>query len=171
MQINLTLGDIHRICEYLKIPVDELFAKYVGLKPFGDPVTGGYEIDIGIHTPCVFRKTNKCRIYDSRPLNCRLFPFWILAKAPEEKLKDLLKGRCEYDYNDANLEKWREYFSIISEVLLKEAEYYVIGERIKTKEINEKADVETIKEKIEEHIDEIKKNQERIKETEKLLKE
>ena len=37
IQVNLTIGDIYRIAEFLKIPISKLFEEHIGLMPFYDP--------------------------------------------------------------------------------------------------------------------------------------
>lgn len=86
-QINITIGDIIRIANFLKCDIKHLFDKnIVGLRAFGDG-KNKFQISLGLQIPCVFRKNSKCDIYTVRPLNCRLFPYWILADIPKEKIK------------------------------------------------------------------------------------
>lgn len=101
-QINLTLGDIKRLCEHTKKTVLQLYKEgVIGIYPFGDPFRHDeFETDVGLFIPCRFRKflsekdkktkTVKCSVYKARPLNCRLFPYWILADAPEKDIKNLI---------------------------------------------------------------------------------
>ena len=78
--INLTLGDISRFSEITCKSTEDLFREgSIGLMPFQtteDPDI--FEIELGLKIPCRFRKGKRCMIYGARPLNCRLFPFWII---------------------------------------------------------------------------------------------
>lgn len=171
IEVNLTLGDIYRICEHEMITIDEFFEKYGGLKPFGDPrYPGEYEVDIGLDMPCKFWKNGKCSIYEARPLNCRIFPYWLLVRAPKERLKELLKGECEYTLEKKDLKKYKEYQDAIAKILLEEANLYKPGKRIKTKKIDEEPDVFLIKAKIIENLNNIKSNMYRLLKAESIIK-
>lgn len=95
-QINLTLGDISRLKNYTKKSALQLYKTgIIGVYPFGDPFKSNeFETDIGLFIPCTYRKQAKshklCSIYQARPLNCRLFPYWILAEAPPKEIKQLI---------------------------------------------------------------------------------
>jgi Fe-S-cluster containining protein len=91
-QINLTLGDIKRLSEKTGKSALKLYKEgVIGVFPFGDPFKDDeYETDVGLFIPCRFRKSGKCSIYGCRPINCRLFPYWILAEAPLNEIKTLI---------------------------------------------------------------------------------
>lgn len=128
-QINLTIGDVWRICNSLNISVDAFFSKYAGLVPFADFDLIHYDLDIGLHKPCNFRKGNVCTIYNARPVNCRIFPYWILAKAPVDKIPQLLKDHnCGYDIKKREI--YGKYEKSVGNILLKESEYFEIKKRI-----------------------------------------
>jgi len=189
-QINLTVGDIWRIADFLKVNIEELFKDKIGLNPFREPeIENIYDIDLGLNLPCKFRKNNRCIIYPVRPLNCRLFPQWILAEAPDEKIKQLLKEhKCEYDLK--NKEKYRKYKQEIAKILFQEAEFYelfkkinikglfkVKGKDLREKEYNivqklrkmfkEHLKIENIRKAVDNNLDKIKGNKKRLEEIEK----
>jgi len=128
-QINVTIGDLHRISKFLEVPVDELFEEKIGINPFADSNLIHYDLDLGLNLPCKFRVDGKCSIYPARPLNCRLFPYWILAEAPPEKLKDILsEHQCSYDM--LRKKDYERYKDIIAKILLEESELLQINKRI-----------------------------------------
>ncbi|MCB9359253.1 hypothetical protein H6503_04940 [Candidatus Woesearchaeota archaeon] len=105
-QISLTLGDIWRLCKAHKKSALDLYKEgIIGVFPFGDPFKDDeFETDIGLFVPCKHRIFNEkmgkkiCSVYEHRPINCRLFPIWILAEAPMNEIMDLVKnhqcGEC-----------------------------------------------------------------------------
>jgi Fe-S-cluster containining protein len=127
-QINLTLGDIKRLSEFTGKSALQLYKKgIIGIFPFGDPVKNGeYETEMGIYVPCLFRKKQpngrtRCSIYPARPLNCRLFPYWILTDAPETELKKMGKyHECmrKIEFDDEFKEDKKTYF-LFKEAILK----------------------------------------------------
>ncbi len=106
-QINLTLGDIKRLSDYTKKSASQLYKEgMIGIYPFGDPFKDDeFETDVGLFIPCgyrVFKKDKKCKIcnvYPARPLNCRIFPFWLLAEAPLDEVEKFAK-----DYPCTNID-------------------------------------------------------------------
>lgn len=171
IQVNLTVGDIYRICEFLMITVEEFFDKYGGLKPFKDPrKPDGYDIDMGLEMPCKFWKNGKCSIYSARPLNCRIFPYWLLVRAPEDKLKGLLKGKCEYTLDKKSMKKYEDYQKKVGDIIMLESSMYEIGKRTKTKKIDEEIDISMVKAKIVENLDQIKYDKVRLIKAEEILK-
>jgi len=193
-QINLTIGDIQRIADFLKVDVEELFKDKIGLNPFKEPnFENTYDIDLGLNLPCKFRKNNKCTIYKARPLNCRLFPQWILAEAPNDKIKQILgkDHKCEYDLSKK--EQYKEYTQAVGNILFQEAEFYELfkkinikglikdkGNTLREKEFNrvqklrqmfkEQLDIKEIKNRIKENIKTIQENKKKIDEIEKSFK-
>ena len=194
-QVNITVGDIWRISDYLKVPVEKLFPEYMDMNPFGDPDLVHYDIDLGLNNPCRFRVNGKCSIYPARPLNCRLFPYWILAEAPLEKLNDILGDYgCSYDM--LRRKDYQKYKDIIGEILLSESKLLEIKKRVNVtrlkgfNEIDEpdfrkreelkvklmknwnkdKPPLELIKKLIDENVEKIKENAEEIKKAEKTIK-
>ncbi len=123
-QINLTLGDIKRISGYLNIPFEKIFGKYIRMAPFASSETV-YDYELGLIMPCNFRINKKCSIYPARPLNCRLFPYWILAEAPDDEIKNIItkKHKCmkllSITLNEKN--KYKKYKDEIGKILLDES--------------------------------------------------
>lgn len=126
-QINLTLGDIARISNHLKVSPSKLInEEYFEPSPFFNPQNPlQFDIELGLHKPCKFWKNNRCSIYEARPLNCRLFPIWMFAKLPADIIKEqALEG---YDCVNNTVLKGEDipvydnYTEKISEILLHEA--------------------------------------------------
>lgn len=98
-QINITLGDIHRLIAFTRKSAYQLYREgVIGIWPFGDPDSNTtFSTDLGLFIPCMFRQridedpVKKCVVYKARPLNCRLFPFWLIAELPEQALRGLIK--------------------------------------------------------------------------------
>ncbi|AIJ06080.1 hypothetical protein JH146_1238 [Methanocaldococcus bathoardescens] len=70
---TVTKKDLAKIAGYLKIPLAEVFKKYVGF-------FNGYIGELKeVGGKCIFldKKTKKCKIYDARPLICRLRPYSV----------------------------------------------------------------------------------------------
>jgi Fe-S-cluster containining protein len=126
VQINLTFGDIHRISTALGKTVSEMFSEgLIDFNPFLDPETGEYDIELGLNKPCrLMKKGAGCIIHRARPLNCRLFPYWLLAEFKE--LKEIAReGYGCLDglkLNDAQRAQYRKYAKGVGEILLKESE-------------------------------------------------
>jgi Fe-S-cluster containining protein len=167
-QISLTLGDIKRICQHTKKTAIKLYKEgIIGIFPFGDIKESDiFELDVGLYIPCKYRikKTQElnsknknqhktCEIYPARPINCRLFPFWILADAPLEKVKEFASQHqcgkcCGIDENFENdRKKYKAYKEelvniIISEAKISDSVYENIGIKkyIRTKESLTKID-------------------------------
>ncbi len=126
-QISISAGDIVRICSFLNCGIGEIMPK-IGMRPFGDPERpNNYEYELGLSIPCGFRVHGKCTIYPARPLNCRIFPYFIIAGVPKERLKEIIdpSHKCiseGIDFSDAELEKYREYSKFIGSLIMKEAQ-------------------------------------------------
>ena len=123
-QINVTLGDIKRLSASLKIPVKDLFWKYIGINPFKDTETK-FDYELGLNIPCNFWRNNRCILYNARPLNCRLFPYWILANAPKDRLKEFFHSdnQClnDFEFNEKYRSSYQEYTKKLGKILLKES--------------------------------------------------
>lgn len=124
--VNITLGDIKRISKFLGKDPKELIGNEIKIRPFMDAESPGrFELELGLPKPCHFWKDSKCSIYEARPLNCRLFPFWLYATQPDESIiEQALPG---YDCvlnskvdNDHRL-TYREYSTILSRILMAES--------------------------------------------------
>ena len=189
-QINVTIGDIWRIADFLEIDVEELFKDKIGMNPFREPEFENiYDIDLGLNLPCKFRINERCSIYPVRPLNCRLFPQWILAEFPEDKIKEILKDhKCEYDLSKK--QEYKKYVDVVGKILLEESKFYelfkkvnikglfeVKGNDLREKEYNivqklrnmfkNHLKIDSIKKAIDENLENIKENKKRIEEIEK----
>jgi Fe-S-cluster containining protein len=171
ININLSAADIWRICSHLDISVDEFFKKYGGLKLFGDPRNPEiFDLDIGLEIPCKFRENNRCAIYDARPVNCRIFPYWVFTTVPEDKLKDTL-GTYRCSYNLKNKKAYKKYEQAVSKILLEEAKLFEINKQVeKGYEIKEKIPINEIKKAIALNLNKISRNSEKLKQAEKILK-
>ncbi len=127
VQINLTFGDIARISKHLKKSIKDLFdEEIIDFNPFLDPETGNYDVELGLNKPCLLRENNKCKVYCARPLNCRLFPYWIIGKfgnETKEMFSDDYKGVANMTLNDKDILKYKEYAMEIGKILLKESKY------------------------------------------------
>lgn len=123
-QIGLTLGDVQRIADWLGKDPEELFKEHISLMPFGTDTPNIFEIELGMNLPCRFRKDGKCSIYNARPLNCRMFPVWILADVPQEKLLETIDDshKCmPTELDDEQRRRFREYKEKVGKLILSEA--------------------------------------------------
>lgn len=125
-QIALTIGDVLRIAHFLNKPVKHLFDEsIVGLKPF-EASENIFEFEMGLTIPCKFRINQRCKIYDARPLNCRLFPYWILSEVSNEKIKEAIDDTYECVHSvklsPESKERYKLYKDKIVEVLNNEAD-------------------------------------------------
>jgi len=194
-QINVTIGDLARIADFLNIDVEELFKEKIGINPFADPDLMHYDLDFGLNLPCKFRINEKCSIYPARPLNCRLFPYWILAEAPCSKLNEILsEHKCSYDIT--RKKDYEKYKDIVADILLEESEMFEIKKKVnvsrlkgfsdineedfRLKEfakiklikdrIREKVDINLIKNLISENLEKIKENKKKMDDAEEIIK-
>ena len=72
--VELTVGDVERISRYLRIPPRELAERYGEVMWNRIPGTRAFIPSLGLAFPCGFQAGGRCRIYQVRPLGCRLFP-------------------------------------------------------------------------------------------------
>ncbi|MAG08533.1 hypothetical protein CMO89_03600 [Candidatus Woesearchaeota archaeon] len=124
--VNLTLGDIQRITAFLQTGFDKLFWGHIAIIPFANPDKPLlYDLDLGLNMPCRFRINGKCSIYKARPLNCRLFPYWILSNPQKEGYKAYIDSsrRCIAGYKEdpLNKQKYRKYKDVIGKLILDES--------------------------------------------------
>lgn len=136
ISINLSVGDIWRICSFLKISIDEFFKRYGGIKKFKDPRDLKEEDDLGLNMPCKFRKNGECSIYSARPVNCRIFPYWVFALIPERDIKRLLKD-YECKYNLKNKKTYKKYQEAIANILLEEAKWFDVDNEFSISKVKE----------------------------------
>ncbi|MBW2971351.1 YkgJ family cysteine cluster protein [Candidatus Woesearchaeota archaeon] len=125
-QISLTGGDIVRLSKHQNMSIKELFDQgYIGLKPFFID-ENVFETEIGLTIPCKFRKDKRCIVYQTRPLNCRLFPYWLITEVPKERLKDFVDESYEcihrINLSEATRKKYDQYKKRIVRILEEEAE-------------------------------------------------
>ncbi|MEE9594533.1 MAG: YkgJ family cysteine cluster protein [Candidatus Hydrothermarchaeales archaeon] len=84
MPLELTLGDLMRISNYLDVSMEKLFDDYCQLMWNRIPNTPYFIPSTGLVFPCGFLKEEECVVYDVRPLHCRLFPENILTSNFED---------------------------------------------------------------------------------------
>lgn len=125
-QINVTVGDLIRISNFLEKPVSYILKNFVGINPFGDPVNPTkFSYEFGINMPCLLRKKNKCSIYETRPLNCRLFPYWILVQAFVSNKKEMIDSsyKCmnNLKLSGDKIRNYSSYSKLIGDILMQEA--------------------------------------------------
>ena len=123
IQINISIADIIRIAKFLNLDIKDIMPKF-GIKAFPDPKNKNkFDYDIGLNKPCKFRKHNRCSIYPARPLNCRIFPYFILAKIKKENIRTVIdcSHKCSFDYNEEDRQKYRDYTEFIGNLILEEA--------------------------------------------------
>ena len=86
--------------------------------------------------PCKFRKNGKCSIYEARPVNCRIFPYWVFALIPENEVKRLLKDyECKYNFKDKKL--YKNYQEALAKVLLEEAKWFSVDNQFSISKVKE----------------------------------
>ena len=126
IQVGITVGDLIRLSERENIPIKKLLQEWVSLNPFATDQEYVYEYELGITMPCSFRIAGKCSVYGARPLNCRLFPYWILAKFPPEKIREIIDPsyRCIHEtvLTKERKARYKEYSDQLGKILLHEAD-------------------------------------------------
>lgn len=110
----------------MNIPTEKLFEKHISINPFGDPEKDNfYDYELGLNIPCRFRVNNRCEIYEARPLNCRLFPYWVLANAPKKDIPKIIDAthKCivGFEPDDEKRKKYKAFLGKLSGILLKES--------------------------------------------------
>lgn len=82
-------AEIQEMADYLGIPKEEFIQRYTR------QVDGALALlEFPRSYDCIFLRDNKCLVYNSRPKQCRTFPFWpenLTSKEAWEKTK----SRCE----------------------------------------------------------------------------
>jgi Fe-S-cluster containining protein len=125
--VNLSVGDLLRIMKYTHKTAEELFGHAWSGVPFGNPVNKlSYSVEPGLDTPCHFWRNGKCSIYKARPINCRLFPYWILAEIPKDHIKENFTREdlcCAYNCHPSNEQKkkYKRYVNHLGKIIEKEA--------------------------------------------------
>jgi len=125
-QINLTIGDLIRISGLLEKPINYILRNFVGINPFGDPENPTkFSYELGINMPCLLRKNEKCSAYDARPLNCRLFPYWVLVQTfvfDQNKIIDAsYKCMNNLELKKDEIKKYSDYSKVVGDILVQEA--------------------------------------------------
>jgi Fe-S-cluster containining protein len=124
-QISLTVGDLLRLSEETRLGVDGLFeGGYVGITPFFES-DNVLEAGLGLKIPCKCRVDKRCAAYSGRPLNCRLFPYWLLSELPKEKLAEYVDESYEcvhsVSLDEETLKRYKEYTGKIVDILDEES--------------------------------------------------
>jgi len=125
-QINITIGDLIRISGFLNKSIKYILKNFVGINPFGDPENPTkFSYELGINMPCLLRKNERCSIYQARPLNCRLFPYWILVQTfvfNQNKIIDKsYKCMNNLELKKDEIKKYSDYSKIVGDILIQEA--------------------------------------------------
>lgn len=102
--------DIARLSEHLKLSREEFLQKYARAVEFR------YSLKEHSDTfDCVFLKDNKCTVYDKRPKQCRVFPFWKEILSSKEAWDDSAK-HCEgINHKDGKLFSYEEIQKMLNE--------------------------------------------------------
>ena len=84
--IYITKAEIENISNLLNLDIRDFVAEYLFKKSYKYSIK---EIEYNNSYECVFynRESNGCKIYDSRPLQCKTFPFWDYYKTRVDELK------------------------------------------------------------------------------------
>lgn len=84
--IYITKSEAEKICELLDLDMKSFVENYLYKKGYKYSIK---ENKVGDSYECVFydNKTNGCKIYEARPIQCRTFPFWDYYKTRVEELK------------------------------------------------------------------------------------
>ncbi|MBU4492771.1 MAG: YkgJ family cysteine cluster protein, partial [Nanoarchaeota archaeon] len=125
-QINVTIGDLIRISGFLNKSIKYILKNFVGINPFGDPANPTkFSYELGINMPCLLRKNEKCSVYEARPLNCRLFPYWVFVQAfvfnKKEMVDESYKCMNNLELKRDKIKKYSDYSKIIGDILVQEA--------------------------------------------------
>ncbi len=118
-QINITLIEIKYLSDYLKMSVKELFEKdIISFIPFiSTEDFSVFDVEFGMKRPCPLYKDNKCTIYEARPMNCRIFPYWFITNDMPDEVE------CTKDVKPDPITffKYRMYERMIGEMILKQS--------------------------------------------------
>ena len=86
--IWITIDEIEKLANHLKIPVKEVFENYLVKYDYKFSIK---ERKLGENNyACIFFDLEKkqCSIYEARPSQCRTFPFWEYFKNNIEEVKE-----------------------------------------------------------------------------------
>ncbi len=84
--IFVNSSEIEKIAEFLKLDIEVFKKDYLNKVKYKYSIK---ELKIAGEYECLFfdNKTNKCQIYEVRPLQCRTFPFWDYFKYRVDEVK------------------------------------------------------------------------------------
>ena len=116
LPITLTIGDLKRLADFLKMKPRDVFSKYciIGAnqarKPF--PLTN-FTPNLDFPRPCKFLKDNRCSVYEARPTVCKIFPYTHRHKTSSYPY---LNYRCmEEGWLNFSAKESREFEEILKE--------------------------------------------------------
>lgn len=90
--------DIERLAKKLSLSTEEFLKRYT--RKIGHRYS---LIETSPNYDCIFLRDNRCHVYDSRPKQCRTFPWWKENIDSKESWEEA-KKRCEgIDHPDAPL--------------------------------------------------------------------
>lgn len=95
----LSAPEIERMAKHLKLSVQDFSMKYLRY------VKGRYALLETLNQgnyDCVFLKENQCQLYESRPDQCKSYPFWPSILSSEQSWKNEAL-RCEGISDEAPL--------------------------------------------------------------------
>ena len=70
--VYLSSGDLDKLAAHFQLEPEQFAQKYTRL------VEGQYALlDRPGSGDCIFLENNQCSVYESRPVQCRTFPWWI----------------------------------------------------------------------------------------------
>jgi len=87
--VFLSDTDLEKLSAHFALPLEEFTRKYTRL------VDGQYALlDRKGSEDCIFLENNRCNVYESRPVQCKTFPWWIHnLREPEDWVE--AGERCE----------------------------------------------------------------------------
>ena len=101
-------------------------------------------------------------------MNCRIFPYWVLALIPEENLKQVLKNnKCKYDLKKKHI--YKQYQSAVAKILLQEAKWLEIKKQVKKQDIKIDIPIKEIKQAITRNLFRISINTKELAKIENIL--
>lgn len=95
MPVDVTLGDVFRISDSLRLDVFDFFRKFIVIKPIGvnviKPILSsgiytGYKLRACLDSPCKFFKEGLCEIQNFKPITCLSFPGKVINEVPNDSL-------------------------------------------------------------------------------------
>jgi Fe-S-cluster containining protein len=121
--VFLSEKDVHLLADALKMKYNEFIEVYCRWIPYGDGVEKLSLKELSNYD-CIFWKNGGCSVYESRPLQCRTFPFWqsvLNSEAAWNGTKETCPGMGQGTLHSKD--------EIISRLLARESEPII--ERIK----------------------------------------